>query len=429
MKSDQRLAKRQSVTVSNTTVSLLFVIGLALVTSCSAPLSPNDPVGIYVSATSGSDSRGDGSRDFPLRSISAGVDSAGSNRPVYVLPGLYDDANGEVFPIILDENIRLVSTSDGAATIRGVGTYTFPDGGVPLDAAVVSLGANVVSGFSLSSPGGAAVFLEAGSETRIENSTIEDSDFGIVISSRAEAVVDNNTISNNGDGVLVTSGSQPTITNNEIVMNGIGISVYATSSPWLGVFDSYGMNTIAENTDCDLLNDTSSTIAAVGNEWDVPIEQLSITGTCAGGNDIVSPLGTVLYEPIPNPNELVFEGETRIALAAPAENAVLSTTNPTFSWTPTNSNLVFAGIFAEPIRVSDGRIVNESDIVWVWHTGLPAGIEGSVSFSQGVRNYDSSEPPEPLQSGQSYFWAVWAWNNQGTAMTHSSPQSRFTTVP
>lgn len=408
-------------------VSLLLCVFLSFI-GCSAFPSDDagDPTGIYVSANNGSDVTGSGKSNDPFKSITVGVATARSSSTVYVSSGVYDETNGEVFPIVLSGNIRLVKISTGNTVVEGVGEYSSSTLATIIDAAIVSIGNNRITGFIISSPNGIAVFVDEQSGAKIENNTIYNSEYGIVVASFGETSVHANIItSNTNSGIVTTSRAMPQITGNQIQENAVGISIYAESDPVIGLFDSYGMNTISGNIACDCLNNTSNAVQAVGNNWDLSIEQLSIQDVCSDGNDIVSPLGTVIYEAIPNPSVLLFDDTTPIDLFTPGKNAVLTTATPTFSWQRTTRNLVVVGVFDNPIRVSNGRIENEDDLVWIWHTGLPDGDEGNILFSEGAGSYYGQQSPEPLEVGQSYYWAVWAWNNEGAIVTHSSPQSRF----
>jgi hypothetical protein len=105
---------------------------------------------------------------------------------------------------------------------------------------------------------------------------------------------------------------------------------------------------------------------------------------------------------------------------------------PVLSWDSVKSNIVCAAIFANSIQSDDQTITNDtSDIVWIWHTGLSGGENGLVKFEQGVRQINTSQPESllraaPLNQGQTYYWAVWAWDNSGITIKFSSRQLKFT---
>ncbi|UCH15360.1 MAG: hypothetical protein JSV22_05180 [Bacteroidales bacterium] len=104
---------------------------------------------------------------------------------------------------------------------------------------------------------------------------------------------------------------------------------------------------------------------------------------------------------------------------------------PTLSWEKVESEIVCAAIFKSRINVENNSIINDtSDIVWIWHSGLPGGENGLVEFGYGTKKYDPESPesdnePEPLEQGQVYYWAVWAWDNSGIEVKFSSRELRF----
>ncbi len=100
-----------------------------------------------------------------------------------------------------------------------------------------------------------------------------------------------------------------------------------------------------------------------------------------------------------------------------------STNTPNFSWPATNQKHVVCAVFNEPIGVKDNTITNTHRVVWMWHSGLPQGREGNVTWSQGVSDPQSLSSPKPLPSGV-YYWAVWALNQQGLPV-RSSVENKY----
>ncbi len=104
---------------------------------------------------------------------------------------------------------------------------------------------------------------------------------------------------------------------------------------------------------------------------------------------------------------------------------------PVFIWSKTNSEYVMVAVFSERISIdyNKNQISNSEDIVWAWNTGMQEGIEGNIAYDQG-RNVVNGEiqynkPPEPLEKGWCYVWAVWAWNDDATEISHSSSEMPF----
>ena len=130
----------------------------------------------------------------------------------------------------------------------------------------------------------------------------------------------------------------------------------------------------------------------------------------------------------------VFAGTQLIDVGRPTVGCVVDP-HPILEWFATGQPLVAGAVFSTNISVSQGTISNRGAAVWIWHSGLTSGREGFVRWSQGVTIQDSVfvpvEPVDSLEIGRSYVWAVWAWDEQGIAVTHSSAEIFFTvdTIP
>lgn len=99
-----------------------------------------------------------------------------------------------------------------------------------------------------------------------------------------------------------------------------------------------------------------------------------------------------------------------------------------FAWKVTGQKYVYLGIFTDRIIVKDNSIINIDKNIWAWHSGLGKGREGSLYFSDGfdVINGELQEdsPPTPLPVGE-YYWAIWAWDDDGITITASSKEMYF----
>ena len=110
---------------------------------------------------------------------------------------------------------------------------------------------------------------------------------------------------------------------------------------------------------------------------------------------------------------------------------------PIFEWENLQSNLVAAAIFNDRIRVSldGGRIQNTEDIIWTWNSGMGTGSQSSgktlIEYKDGkdVAGGQTLTTATPLEARKVYFWAVWAWNENGTAINFSSRAIPFLVVP
>lgn len=102
---------------------------------------------------------------------------------------------------------------------------------------------------------------------------------------------------------------------------------------------------------------------------------------------------------------------------------------PLLRWEPTGASLVAAAIFDDRIIANDVGIFNVNNIVWMWHSGLNTSLEGSISYSEGRSVINGNLLPanetQPLVSGKTYFWVVWAWDESGTEVKRSTQELGF----
>lgn len=102
--------------------------------------------------------------------------------------------------------------------------------------------------------------------------------------------------------------------------------------------------------------------------------------------------------------------------------------NPSFQWNSITSQLVAVAIFQTQVEISTNgnRIKNIEDIVWTWNSGMggdtQSGGKTTVEFSSGrdVQEGEILDTITELNENQVYVWAVWAWNENGTAVSFSS---------
>ncbi len=73
---------------------------------------------IYVNATTGHDVNGVGGRNKPFKSITKGLATAGSGDHVIAAAGVYDDGNGETFPISVPDSVILEGENWETCVIR-----------------------------------------------------------------------------------------------------------------------------------------------------------------------------------------------------------------------------------------------------------------------------------------------------------------------
>lgn len=250
------------------------------------PLAPachyeDDDDGIiwYVDAVFGSDSSGDGTPEFPFRTITHAIAHARKNDLILVAPGTYSTAIGESFPLRIPENV----TVEGDPGTKGNGsTATFITGGGTYNgvntAIVIDSGA-VFRGFLVTNTGGVGIVVDNDSCTIEFNTITGNNSDGIRLLTGGTATIQNNTISSNtGSGVLAQDATTPVLRQNTLSSNTVdGIRANGTSNPSLGT----GGNTFSSNGGVGIFNNTtSSTIQAAGNTFTTGTQ--AVTGLVAG---------------------------------------------------------------------------------------------------------------------------------------------------
>jgi hypothetical protein len=105
------------------------------------------------------------------------------------------------------------------------------------------------------------------------------------------------------------------------------------------------------------------------------------------------------------------------------------TPTPTIRWDSVQTKLIVTAIFIHPIQVTNGKIENTNDIIWIWYSGLEDGKDGWVTFEEGRSisdgMMDNLGQPIPLPALHQYFWGVWGWNESGIKVLYSSRQMTF----
>jgi len=200
-----------------------------------APLPDNRPA-IFVDAANGSDTRGDGSRNNPFKTITYALQRAEAGSVIQLFPGVYSEESGETFPIRLKAGLTLrgdESTLGEGYLITGGGTYMSPTLGRQNVALLAETGAEV-RGVTLRNQGrrGYALWVESASPRILNNSFVGSIHDGIFIAGAANPWVEGNRFYKNGaNGISVLGTSQPTIVNNLFQETGFGITIDQRSAP------------------------------------------------------------------------------------------------------------------------------------------------------------------------------------------------------
>lgn len=201
-----------------------------------APPLPDNRPAIFVDAANGSDTRGDGSRNNPFKTITYAIQRAEAGSVIQLFPGVYSEESGETFPIRLKAGLTLrgdESTLGEGYLITGGGTYMSPTLGRQNVALLAETGAEV-RGVTLRNQGrrGYALWVESASPRILNNSFVGSIHDGIFIAGAANPWVEGNRFYKNGaNGISVLGTSQPTIINNLFQETGFGLTIDQRSAP------------------------------------------------------------------------------------------------------------------------------------------------------------------------------------------------------
>lgn len=201
-----------------------------------APPLPDNRPAIFVDAANGSDTRGDGSRNNPFKTITYAIQRAEAGSVIQLFPGVYSEESGETFPIRLKAGLTLrgdESTLGEGYLITGGGTYMSPTLGRQNVALLAETGAEV-RGITLRNQGrrGYALWVESASPRILNNSFVGSIHDGIFIAGASNPWVEGNRFYKNGaNGISVLGTSQPTIINNLFQETGFGITIDQRSAP------------------------------------------------------------------------------------------------------------------------------------------------------------------------------------------------------
>lgn len=138
-----------------------------------------------------------------------------------------------------------------------------------------------------------------------------------------------------------------------------------------------------------------------------------------------------------------FKADSSIAaVSGAAANCCNATTlmdtscpTPGFEWSAIDNRLIACAVFSSlPQLTQDGKnISNARDIIWTWNPSFKLAARASgkmrIAFSDGLNVRDGKiiygTDPAPLEKGKIYYWIVWAWDNNGIAVTKSSRVNVF----
>lgn len=322
-----------------TSLPLTAVAGLALASNAGAidvAQVPSTAPIVFVNPSLGTDAPDAGSSEQnAFRTITYALQRAQSGTIIQLAPGSYTRDSGEVFPLVVGQNIRLqgdASTKGSRVLIAGGGTFNSPTFGGQ-SAAIRALNNAEIRGVTVTNPNtrGTGIWLEVGSAIvrdstftanlregvfvtgtasptihdnvftqnpgngvsivrsasgEIRNNLFDNTGFGVAISDQSTPTIRDNQIRNNVDGVVISNSARPILRDNTIEANTRdGIIIVGSALPDLGTAESAGGNTIRNNRRYDLYNQTrGNRIVAIGNTIDAARIQGDVEFVARAGN-------------------------------------------------------------------------------------------------------------------------------------------------
>lgn len=197
----------------------------------------------WVDASTG-DNGNPGTELLPFATITHAVSTGGAEANFYVLPGTYDEAHGETFPITLLTNQQLIGdpTTKGAGpeptTIVGKGDYAGLSG-IGSKVTVLCGPGSTISGFQIDADGyelrHAAVVIHGEIAEVSDNQMLGACYAGVYLSNAQASEIRGNVLESSSYGVVVSScPDAPVIAENVFVSPSLSMDIVgSTSNPWI----------------------------------------------------------------------------------------------------------------------------------------------------------------------------------------------------
>lgn len=387
---------------------------------------------LFVSQINGSNS-GDGTKKYPYKTISYALSQLGKKSTLYVSGGKYSTDNEEIFPLVLNEGVRILTfeepNNSGDVVIEGFGEDDENN-----FVSLIFLGRNQLNSLIISSMNNIGVLIKSG-ENEIINSNIKDNKVAIGVTGKSKISLVNTLVNNNSHAGIEASGvSLVNLVASKINNNNIGVIISEDSKIDFEINQSSQNNEIMKNVACDFFHEGSKTLQLREIKWDDDVFDFSISKDCSNGNNIVN-IGSasIDYQYIPSQKNTLFVADRIINIVSPTFGDTIYSTAPDFVYNTTGNKLIMIALWETPAIVRDNVIINMRDIVWFWHSGMKNSPIGAVSFTKGQTPLNGnlnptdlkSNPPKPLDKGRSYYFAIWEWDEMGIKILGSSKESYF----
>jgi len=433
----------------------------------------------YVNPNRGKDDNATGKRDNPFKTISKALEHYRTKKTVThtinIAGGHYNIENGEIFPIILDENITLVRSDENNLTVDINGSGYYDEYGEYVT--IVLNGNNTLKSLNISSVDGIGI-VSTKKNNIVQYCTLYNNKIGFMGEGGSTTTIASNFIQNNSEsGITLFGNASIYLKYNWIKNNGIGLKMDEEST----LFSVSKETTIGDNYKCNFYYNSSKDINLSGIIWDKNISDIKLEETiCENGNEIMN-IGSGEIFPLEETKK-IFEN------SSPNENNSSSPNNPkneNNSSTPENNStnepkdieeiepikkffngknkinilipkygeyynsskeikfkhdcdakyLIMALWEKKPKHVErKGKVQNTADIIWYWHTGMEQKDDDFVVYynegkvpndgNLNPKTHENEESPKKLEKG-TYYLTIWAWDEKGLKVTDSSIIFKF----
>lgn len=193
---------------------------------------------LYVNASSGNDSSGNGSDRAPFRSLTRALQAARSDTVILLAPGTYSAETGETFPLQMKPGVVIQgdpSNRGRNVTIRGGGQFLSRSFSTQ-NVTIIGADDSAIAGVTITNPNprGYGLWVESTSPLVADNTFTGSTHDGISVVGDSSPLIRNNYFSENGaNGVTIYGTSQAELRENVFEMTGYAINVAQNAAPLL----------------------------------------------------------------------------------------------------------------------------------------------------------------------------------------------------
>nr|WP_238553708.1 DUF1565 domain-containing protein [Fortiea contorta] len=191
---------------------------------------------LFVNPSVGDDTRGNGSEQTPVKTITQALRLATAKTVIMLSPGTYSVQTGEVFPLILKAGVSIqgdVGNQGKGINIRGGGDYLSRSFGNQ-NVAIVGVHQAKLSGVTItnSNPRGYGLWIESSNLEVTANTFTDNTQDGVSITGNAAPTIRQNYFYRNGaNGITIGGNSSAQVRENIFQETGFGINITQNAAP------------------------------------------------------------------------------------------------------------------------------------------------------------------------------------------------------